>query len=199
MIYSSPTIEKLVNILSSLPTIGKKTAQRLTYHLIKESPEFIDQFADTLRELHKNVQLCSVCFNYTETDPCPICSSEKRKKNLLCVVEDPSDVIAIEKTNDYFGLYHVLHGVIEPLEGIGPEDLKIKELLARLDGVEEVILALNPSIEGEATTQYLARLLKPFEVKISRIASGVPMGTTLEFTDEVTIARAMNGRIYLKG
>ena len=197
MIYSSPTIEKLVNILSSLPTIGKKTAQRLTYHLIKENPEFIEQFSATLKELHQNVKLCSVCFNYTETDPCPICSSEKRKKNILCVVEDPSDVIAIEKTNDYFGLYHVLHGIIEPLEGVGPEDLKIKELLTRLDGVEEVILALNPSIEGEATTQYLARLLKPFEVKISRIASGVPMGTTLEFTDEVTIARAINGRIYL--
>lgn len=197
MIYSSPTIEKLVNILSSLPTIGKKTAQRLTYHLIKENPEFIQQFADTLVELHKNVKLCSVCFNYTETDPCPICASEKRKRNLLCVVEDPSDVIAIEKTNDYFGIYHVLHGVIDPLEGTGPEDLKIKELLSRLDGIEEVILALNPSIEGEATTLYLARLLKPFGVKISRIASGVPMGTTLEFTDEITIARALNGRIYL--
>lgn len=196
MIYSSPTIEKLVNILSSLPTIGKKTAQRLTYHLIKENPEFIEQFSETLKELHQNVKLCSECFNYTETDPCPICSSEKRKKNLICVVEDPSDVIAIEKTNDYFGIYHVLHGVIEPLEGVGPEDLKIKELLTRLDGVEEVILALNPSIEGEATTQYLARLLKPFGIKISRIASGVPMGTTLEFTDEVTIARAINGRIY---
>ncbi|HOV92471.1 MAG TPA: recombination mediator RecR [Candidatus Kapabacteria bacterium] len=197
MIYSSPTIEKLVNILSNLPTIGKKTAQRLTYHLIKENPEFIQQFADTLIELQQNVKLCSVCFNYTESDPCPICSSDKRQKNIICVVEDPSDVIAIEKTNDYFGLYHVLHGVIEPLEGVGPEDLKIKELLARLDGVDEVILALNPSIEGEATTQYLARLLKPFGVKISRIASGVPMGTTLEFTDEVTIARALNGRIYL--
>ncbi|HAW07758.1 MAG: recombination mediator RecR [Chloroherpetonaceae bacterium] len=197
MTYSSPTIEKLVNILSSLPTIGKKTAQRLTYHLIKENPEFIQQFADTLVELHKNVKLCSVCFNYTETDPCPICASEKRKRNLLCVVEDPSDVIAIEKTNDYFGIYHVLHGVIDPLEGTGPEDLKIKELLSRLDGIEEVILALNPSIEGEATTLYLARLLKPFGVKISRIASGVPMGTTLEFTDEITIARALNGRIYL--
>jgi len=197
MIYSSPTIEKLVNILSSLPTIGKKTAQRLTYHLIKQSPEFIQQFADTLKELDQNVKLCSVCYNYTETDPCPICSSEKRGKNLICVVEDPSDVIAIEKTNDYFGLYHVLHGVIDPLDGVGPEDLKIKELLSRLDGVEEVILALNPSIEGEATTQYLARLLKPLGVKTSRIASGVPMGTTLEFTDEITIARAMNGRIYL--
>lgn len=197
MIYSSPTIEKLVNILSSLPTIGKKTAQRLTYHLIKQSPEFIQQFADTLKELNQNVKLCSVCYNYTETDPCPICSSEKRGKNLICVVEDPSDVIAIEKTNDYFGLYHVLHGVIDPLDGVGPEDLKIKELLSRLDGVEEVILALNPSIEGEATTQYLARLLKPLGVKTSRIASGVPMGTTLEFTDEITIARAMNGRIYL--
>ncbi|MEN6512152.1 MAG: recombination mediator RecR [Chloroherpetonaceae bacterium] len=197
MTYSSPTIEKLVNILSSLPTIGKKTAQRLTYHLIKENPEFIQQFADTLVELHKNVKLCSVCFNYTETDPCPICASEKRKRNLLCVVEDPSDVIAIEKTNDYFGIYHVLHGVIDPLEGTGPEELKIKELLSRLDGIEEVILALNPSIEGEATTLYLARLLKPFGVKISRIASGVPMGTTLEFTDEITIARALNGRIYL--
>jgi recombination protein RecR len=196
MIYSSPTIEKLVNILSSLPTIGKKTGQRLTYHLIKENPEFIEQFSETLKELHQNVKLCSECFNYTETDPCPICSSEKRKKNLICVVEDPSDVIAIEKTNDYFGIYHVLHGVIEPLEGVGPEDLKIKELLTRLDGVEEVILSLNPSIAGEATTQYLARLLKPFGIKISRIASGVPMGTTLEFTDEVTIARAINGRIY---
>jgi len=197
MIYTSEAIEKMVNILSSLPTIGKKTAQRLTFHLLKTDEEFIRSFSDSLIDIKQKVKFCSVCFNYTEMDPCPICNSQKRKRNVLCVVEDPTDVIAIEKTNEYFGLYHVLHGVISPLEGISPNDLKIKELLGRLDGLEEIILAVNPSIEGEATAQYIAKLLKPFEIRVTRIASGMPIGSSLEFTDELTISKALSSRFSI--
>ncbi|OGU59272.1 MAG: recombination protein RecR [Ignavibacteria bacterium GWF2_33_9] len=195
--YTSEAIEKMVNILSSLPTIGKKTAQRLTFHLLKTDEEFIRSFSDSLIDIKQKVKFCSVCFNYTEMDPCPICNSQKRKRNVLCVVEDPTDVIAIEKTNEYFGLYHVLHGVISPLEGISPNDLKIKELLGRLDGLEEIILAVNPSIEGEATAQYIAKLLKPFEIRVTRIASGMPIGSSLEFTDELTISKALSSRFSI--
>jgi recombination protein RecR len=195
--YTSDSIEKMVTILSSLPTIGKKTAQRLTYHLIKTDDNYIEAFSQALLDIKKKVKLCSQCFNYTEIDPCPICSSEKRKKGIVCVVEDPTDVIAIEKTNEFFGTYHVLHGVISPLDGVSPEDLKIKELVARVNNLEEVILALNPSIEGEATSQYIAKLLHPFGIKVTRIATGVPIGSSLEFTDELTISKALNSRIEI--
>jgi len=194
MQYTSESIEKLVELFSSLPTIGRKTAQRLTFHLLRQSNGFVEQFANAMLELKKNVKYCSVCHNFTDTDPCPICSSHKRDNSIICVVEQPSDVMAIEKTNEFFGLYHVLHGVLNPLENIGPTDIKIKELIERLQEVTEVILAINPSIEGEATIQYIARIIKPIGIKITRIARGIPMGAELEFTDEATITRAIEGR-----
>ena len=195
MQYTSESIEKVVENFSSLPSIGRKTAQRLTYYLLRQQKEFIQKFSDSLIELKNNVSFCSSCHNYTENDPCAICSSEKRDRSVICVVEEPSDVLAIEKTNEYFGLYHVLHGVLNPLDGITPEDLKIKELVARVNDVEEVILALNPSVEGEVTTQYITKMIKPLDIKITRIARGVPMGSSLEFTDEATLSRALLGRI----
>ena len=150
MIYTSESIEKIVDLFSALPTIGRKTAHRLAFFLLKQDRNFIEQFSGALLELKKNVKFCSVCFNYTDHDPCPICSSAKRDKSLICVVEEPNDVLAIEKTNEYTGYYHVLHGALNPLEGITPNDLKIVELISRLNnGVDEVILALNPTVEGE--------------------------------------------------
>ncbi len=195
MVYSSENIERLVKVLSSLPSIGRKSAQRLTYHLIKSDPSFIDNFVDALMGLKNNVHLCKICFNYTEDEICPICASEKRKQNIICVVEQPADVLAIEKTNEFNGTYHILHGVMNPLDGISANDIKIRELIQRISNIEEVILALNPSIEGEATSQYIAKLLRPFEIKITRIASGVPIGSSLEFTDELTLSKAIHSRI----
>ncbi|HYF02867.1 MAG TPA: recombination mediator RecR [Patescibacteria group bacterium] len=179
-----------------MPTIGRKTAQRLTFHLLRQNPEFVDKFSNSLKALKQNVQYCSSCFNFTETDPCPICSSKKRNHALMCVVEEPNDVLAVEKTGEYTGMYHVLHGALNPLEGVTPEDLKIKELISRLgEEVEEVILALNPNVEGEVTTQYLAKMIKPLNIKVTRIARGIPIGSDLEFADEATLTRAMEGRI----
>lgn len=195
MVYSSENIERLVKVLSSLPSIGRKSAHRLTYHLLRSDPSFIDNFVDALLGLKNNVHLCKICFNYTEDEICPICASQKRKQNIICVVEQPSDVLAIEKTNEFNGTYHVLHGVMNPLDGISANDIKIKELIQRISNVEEVILALNPSIEGEATAQYIAKLLRPFDIKITRIASGVPIGSSLEFTDELTLSKAIHSRI----
>jgi recombination protein RecR len=198
MIYTSRSIEKVVDLFTSLPSIGRKTAQRLTYHLLRQNSEFSEQFANALIELKKNVLLCSQCFNYTETDPCIFCSSEKRDRTIICVVEEPNDIMAIEKTREYSGLYHVLHGIIKPLEGVTQDDIRIKELIQRLySGVEEVILALNPSVEGELTTFYIAKLLKPLNIKVTRIASGVPMGSAIEFSDEATISRALEGRVTI--
>lgn len=194
MLYSSESIEKMVELFSSLPTIGRKTAQRLTFHILKRSNGFVEQFAKALLELKENVKYCSICHNFTDKDPCPICSSPKRDNNTICVVEQPSDVMAIEKTTEFLGQYHVLHGVLNPLENIGPNDIKIKELLERLQDVNEIILAINPSIEGEATIQYIARTVKPIGIKVTRIARGIPMGAELEFTDEATITRAIEGR-----
>ncbi len=194
MIYTSDTIEKLVSLFATLPGIGRKTAQRLTFHLLRQPDELLKNFSEALGELKQNVKYCSVCQNYTETDPCPICSSTKRDRTIICVVEEPNDVVAIEKTGEFRGLYHVLHGVLNPLEGITQEDIKIKELLARLDGVEEIILALNPSVEGEVTTQYIAKLVKPLSIRTTRIARGLPIGSDLEFADEATITRALEGR-----
>ena len=197
MLYTSEALESVIENLSRLPTIGRKTAQRIALWLLKQQREDAVALARALVEMKDKIQYCSVCWNITETDPCPICSSAKRDRTIACVVEEPSDVLAIEKTNDFFGLYHVLGGVINPLDGIGPEDLKVKELITRIGGDElkEVILALNPSVEGEMTTLYLAKLLRPLGVQVTRIASGVPMGSALEFIDEATIARALEGRI----
>jgi len=198
MLHTSESIETVVELFSSLPSIGRKTAQRLTYYLLKQPIETVDKFSSALQTMKKNVRFCSNCFNFTEKNPCTICSSEKRSKKVICVVEEPSDVLAIEKTNDYYGKYHVLHGAMNPLEGIGPNDLKIRELITRIsDEVEEVILALDPNVEGEVTTQYLSKLLKPLGVRVTRIARGVPIGSDLEFADEATLSRAIEGRISL--
>ena len=197
MIYTSESFEKVVDLFSSLPSIGRKTAQRLTFFILRQPKEFIEQFSSALVLLKDNVHFCQECFNYTETEPCPICSSNKRNKRIICVVEGPTDVMAIEKTGEYFGLYHVLHGALNPLDGITPDDLKVKELLTRIHDVEEIILALNPSVEGEVTTLYLSKLIKPLGVKITRIARGLPIGAEIEFADEATISRAIESRIEI--
>jgi recombination protein RecR len=198
MINTSETLEKVADELSKLPSIGRKTAHRIAMHLAKCPAEEVKSLSDALLQLKENIKFCSVCCNITETDPCPICSSVKRNKNLICIVEEASDVFAIEKTNEFSGLYHVLHGIISPLDGIGPEDIKIRELLTRLsEPVDEIILAINPSVEGEYTITYLTKLIKPLNIKISRIARGIPVGTDLEFADEITIAKALEGRIIL--
>jgi recombination protein RecR len=195
MIYTSDAIEKLVEVLATLPSIGRKTAQRLTLHILRQPDEFVNSFADALKDLKQKVKYCSLCFNYTESDPCPICSSGRRDTTVICVVEEPSDVIAIEKTEEFYGMYHVLHGAISPLDGISPNDLKIRELIERCANVNEVILALNPSVEGEVTTQYIAKHLKSLDIKVTRIARGIPVGSSLEFTDEATLSRALLGRV----
>jgi recombination protein RecR len=195
---TSETLDKVAEELAKLPSIGRKTAHRIAMHLAKSPAEEVQLLSEALLQLKEKIRLCSICCNITETDPCAICSSDKRSKAALCIVEEPGDVFAIEKTNEFKGKYHVLHGIISPLDGIGPEDIKVKELLMRLgSNVEEVILALNPSVEGEYTITYLSRLIKPLNIKISRIARGIPVGTDLEFADEITIAKAIEGRITL--
>jgi len=194
--YTSEAVEKAIHELSKLPGIGRKSAQRHVFYLLKQSDSQVQQLADALVELKSRVRHCSVCFNITEADPCPICTSEKRSRSVICVVEEANDVLALENTGEYRGLYHVLGGALSPLDGIGPDDLKIKELLARLsDDVAEIIIATNPNTEGEATALYLAKLIKPFDVKISRIARGIPVGADLEYADEITLARAIEGRL----
>jgi recombination protein RecR len=196
MLYTSESLESVIEHLSRMPTIGRKTAQRLALFLLKQPREEVVAMAKALVDMKDRIAYCSVCQNITEKDPCAICSSTKRDRHVICVVEEPSDVLAVEKTNDFQGLYHVLGGVINPLEGVGPEELKVRELLARIgDGVEEVILALNPNVEGEMTTLYLAKMLKPLGVKVTRIARGIPLGSSLEFIDDATISRALEGRI----
>lgn len=197
MLYTSETLEAAIEHLNRLPTIGRKTAQRIALWLLKQPEETTFALADAIAEMRRKVAYCSICWNITESDPCPICASGRRDAGVICVVEEPTDVLAIEKTNDFRGLYHVLGGVINPLEGIGPEDLKIRELVERagpLGEKVEVILAFNPSVEGEMTTLYTAKLLGPLGVRVTRIASGVPIGSALEFIDEATIARALEGR-----
>lgn len=197
MINTSDSIQKLIDHFASLPSIGKKTAQRLVFHLLKKDEMYLQDFANSIISISKNVKLCNKCFNFTDSDPCVICSSNKRKSNIICVVEQASDVLVIERTNEFFGKYHVLHGLLNPIDGITPDVLKIKELLARLTEVEEVILALNPTIEGEMTIQYLSKYIKPLNIKISRIARGVPIGSSLEFTDQATISNALESRVYI--
>ncbi len=195
MQYTSEAIERAVEMLSTLPSIGRKTAQRLAYFLLKQDESYVKDFSDAITKLKQNVKYCPQCFNYTETAPCPICVSDKRNAGIICVVAEPNDVLAIEKTNDFNGKYHVLHGVLNPLEGIALQDLRIKELMERLTSVEEVILAINPSIEGEVTIQYLAKLIKPLGITVSRIASGIPIGSAIEYSDEATLSRALESRI----
>ena len=191
-----PSIEKLIEEFEKLPSIGSKTATRLAFHVLEQSEDEIKQFADAMVDAKKNLKFCSKCFNLTDKDPCVICSNAKRDTSVICVVEDVRDVIAMERTHEFKGVYHVLHGSISPMNGIGPDDIKIKELLARLMNgkVKEVILATNPRVEGEATAMYLSKLIKPLGVKVTRIAHGIPVGGDLEYTDEITLTKAMEGR-----
>ncbi len=197
MIYTSDTIEEVVSCFASLPTIGRKTAQRLTYHLLKRDKDFVDRFSNSIIKLKNNIHYCSICNNYTEIDPCPICTSDTRDRGIICVVEEPNDVVAIEKTSEFKGLYHVLHGLINPLDGVSPQDIKLQELIARLTDIREIIFALNASIEGEITTQYIAKIVKPLDIKMTRLARGMPIGGELEFTDEATISKALESRINI--
>jgi recombination protein RecR len=188
-------LTRLIEELQRLPGIGPKGAQRLAFHILKTPRDHTDRLIDALRDLKERVTYCSVCNNITDIDPCAFCRSEARDRHVICVVEEPQNVTAVEKTREFKGLYHVLMGALSPLQGIGPDDLKIKGLLTRIgDGVSEVILATNPNVEGEATAIYLARLLKPLGVKVTRIAMGVPVGSDLEYADEVTMHKALEGR-----
>ena len=189
------TLVRLIDELQRLPGIGPKGAQRLAFHLLRTPREHTDRLADALREVKERVTYCSVCNNVTDSDPCPFCCSDARDNSIICVVEEPQNVAAIEKTREFKGAYHVLMGALSPLEGIGPDDLKIKGLLQRVsEDVREVILATNPNVEGEATAIYLARLLKPLGVRVTRIAMGVPVGSDLEYADEVTMHKSLEGR-----
>jgi recombination protein RecR len=197
MMYTAESIEDLAEKFSKLPGIGRKTAHRLALYILKIPREEVVSLAKALVNVKDKVRSCSQCSNITEVDPCPVCSNPKRERDLICVVEDPSDVLAVERTNDYHGLYHVLGGALSPLDGIGPEELKIKELLQRIsqNNIAEIILALNPNVEGEATILYLSKLLKPLGIRLTRIARGLPVGSDLEFADEATLSRALEGRI----
>ena len=189
-------VQSLVDELGRLPGIGPKSAQRIAFFLLKSAPDDAKRLARAVVEAKERVSWCRRCFNFAEGDLCVYCRDDRRDSTLLCVVEEPRDIVAVERTQEYRGLYHVLLGAISPIEGIGPDQLKVKELLARVndEGVQEVILATNPNIEGEATAMYLARLLKPLGLRVTRIASGLPVGGDLEYADEVTLGRALEGR-----
>jgi recombination protein RecR len=187
-------INRLIEEFSKLPGIGRKTAQRLAFHILERKEDDVKRFAYALVDAKKNVHYCSQCGNFTDVDPCNICESTSRRQDLICVVEDPKDVYVMERTREFTGLYHVLHGAISPLDGIGPDDINIRALLSRLEGVSEVILATNSTIEGEATSMYLSKIIKPLGVKVSRIAHGVPVGGDIEYADEITLSRALEGR-----
>jgi recombination protein RecR len=193
--YEGP-VQSLVDELGRLPGIGPKSAQRIAFYLLKAAPEDAKRLAKAVVEAKERVSWCRRCFNFAEGELCVYCRDDRRDPSVLCVVEEPRDIVAVERTQEYRGRYHVLLGAISPIEGIGPEQLKIKELLARVgdEGVQEVILATNPNIEGEATAMYLARLLKPLGLRVTRIASGLPVGGDLEYADEVTLGRALEGR-----
>ncbi len=198
MNYYSSQISKLIEELSRLPGIGAKTAQRLAFHIINLPQDQVDNLSQAITAAKQNVRYCSNCYTLTDSDLCPICASEKRNRNVIMVVENPRDLAAYEKTGRYEGVYHVLHGAISPMLGIGPDDIKLKELIQRLQGdIEEVIIATNSSLEGETTAMYISKLIKPTGIKVSRIASGVPVGGDLEYIDEVTLLRALEGRVEL--
>lgn len=199
---TSDALDNLIEEFSKLPQIGRKTAQRLAMYITRQPREEVEKFSRALIETKDKLRFCSVCCNITENEVCRICDSDKRSDKVICVVEEPQDVFAIEKTNEFRGKYHVLHGIISPLDGIGPNDIRIRELLLRLgnvngSAVEELILALNPTVEGETTILYLSRLIKPLEIKLTRIARGIPIGSDLEFADEVTLAKALEGRVVV--
>ncbi len=194
--YNVAPLEELVDQFARLPGIGKKTAQRLSFFVLGLPEGEAEKFADAIVEAHKKIHSCKICQNLTDGEICSVCASGTRDRETICVVEDPRDVMAFERTGDYNGLYHVLHGVISPMDGVGPDGIRIKELLARLnnDEVKEVIMATNPTVEGEATAMYISKLLKPLGIKISRLAYGIPVGGDLQYADEVTLSRALKGR-----
>jgi len=195
MQYTKP-LARLIEQFQKFPGVGPKSAQRMAFFLLKMPKDEVRKFSDAMIDAKERIKYCSICFNMSSDDPCEICSSSKREESSICVVAETKDLIAIEKTNEFSGLYHVLQGVISPLDGIGPEDIRVRELLSRVsdEKITEVILALNPSIEGEATSLYLAKILKPFGIKTTRIAFGLPVGGDLEYADELTLARAIEGR-----
>lgn len=192
----TPSLEQLIEQFAKLPSVGKKSAQRLAFYVLNMSDAQAQMFTDTIHNARKSIKRCRICCNLTDSEVCSVCSSQSRDKSTICVVEDPRDVIAIERTHEYNGLYHVLHGVISPMNDINPEDICIKELIYRLedDTVKEVIMATNPTVEGEATSMYISRLIKPIGVNVSRLAYGVPVGADLEYADEFTLIRALEGR-----
>ena len=192
----APSIEKLIESFEKLPSIGHKTAQRLAFYMLDLSNEEVKEFTDSIINAKTNLKFCSKCFNISDTDPCNICSNPKRDESTICVVEDVRDVLAMERTHEFKGVYHVLHGSISPMNGVGPDDIKIKELLSRIieGNIKEIILATNPRVEGEATSMYISKLVKPLGVKVTRIARGIPVGGDLEYTDEMTLTKALEGR-----
>lgn len=194
MSYDVAALSNLIEQFERIPGVGQKSAQRMAFYVLNLPKEDAEKFARAITDAREKIHRCSVCCNLTDDELCPICRNAARDKSTICVVEDPRDVMAIERTHEYSGTYHVLHGAISPMNGVGPDQLTIKELLARLDGVNEVIMATNPTVEGEATAMYLSRLLKPLGPKVTRLAYGVPVGADLEYADEVTLTRAMEGR-----
>lgn len=194
-VYTEP-ITRLIEEFSKLPGVGRKTAQRLAFHVVNMNKNDVESLAKAIVDAKNEIRYCSICCNITDTDPCSMCSNKNRDKSIICVVEDPRDVAAMERTRDFNGMYHVLHGVISPMDGVGPDMIRIKELIQRLsnEDVKEIIMATNPTVEGEATAMYIARLVKSMGIKVTRIAHGLPVGGDLEYADEVTISKALEGR-----
>lgn len=191
-------IEKLIEEFAKLPSIGKKSAQRLTLHILNLPKDEVEEFANALIKARGTIKYCSVCGNFTDSDPCAICANPNREKDIICVVEQPKDIMTMEKVKEFNGLYHVLHGTISPMQGRGPQDIRIRELVARMNGdVKEVIVATNPTIDGEATAMYISKILKPLDIKVTRIAAGIPVGGDLEYADEVTLSKALEGRTII--
>lgn len=199
MSFFPTSLDELIDKFASLPGVGRKSAQRLAFYMLAQSEEEVKAFADALTNAKANVHRCRICQNLTEGEVCSVCASDRRDKGTICVVSEPRDVLSIERSREYNGTYHVLHGVLSPMSHIGPDDIRIKELLTRVaeEDIEEIIMATNPDTEGEATAMYISRLLKPFEVKVTRLAYGIPVGSNLEFADDATLSRAMEGRIEM--
>ena len=199
MSYDVAALEKLIEQFQKMPSIGRKTAQRMAFHVLDLTDDEAKEFADAIIDAHTKIHRCSVCHNLTENELCPVCESVNRDKGLVCVVEDPRDVLAMERTREYIGVYHVLHGVISPMNGIGPEQLTIKSLVERASSgnITEIIMATNPTIEGDTTAMYISKLIKPFGVKVTRLAYGIPVGADIEYADDVTLMRALSGRSEL--
>ena len=193
--YNVLPLTRLIEQFERILGVGRKSAQRMAFYLLNQPPERAKEFADAILDASRNIKRCAVCQNLTDAQLCPVCQAQGRDKSIICVVSDPRDVIAFERTREFKGLYHVLHGLISPMDGVGPEELTVKELLARLGPeVEEVVMATNPTVEGEATAMYLSRLIKPMGIRVSRLAYGIPVGGNLEYADDVTLTRALEGR-----